>query len=111
MATNNGTSDQSSGAPNASIPTPHPNAIAPTPLYMTSGARDNVHPEDLLLCIARHFAGDWGDLCPEDRQENVIAVRERLRVFSVYHDRQGVKFYIISEADRSATTCLLPQEY
>lgn len=111
MTTNNDTNDQSNGAPDAAAATPNPNAIAPTPLYMTPGARDNVHPEDLIVCIARHFAGDWGDLSPDDRAENVLAVLEGLRVFSVYHDRHGVKFYIISEADRSATTCLLPEEY
>lgn len=90
---------------------PHPNAIVPTPLYLTLGARETLHPEDLVACIARHFAGDCGDLCPEDREENELALRNGLRLFSVYHDRHGTKFYVMTEADRSATTALLPSEY
>lgn len=90
---------------------PNPHALTPTPLYMTPGARDGVNAEDLLTCIGRHFAGDWGDLDPDDRAENERSVRAALRVFSVYHDRSGVKFYIITESDRSATTVLLPSEY
>lgn len=110
MTTNNNSNEQGENVGGAAD-TPNPNATLPTPLYMTPGARDGVHPEDLLTCIARHFAGDWGDLCPEDRNENVMAVREGLRVFSVYHDRHGTKFYVISEADRSSTCALLPSEY
>jgi hypothetical protein len=45
------------------------------------------------------------------RQENERSVTQRLRLFSVYHDRNNVKFWIITEADRSATTILLPEDY
>jgi hypothetical protein len=66
---------------------------------------------DLVRGLERHASADWGDVCEEDRQENEFALREGLRLFSVYHDRNGVKFWVITEADRSATTVLLPENY
>ena len=60
--------------------------------------------------IARHATGDWGDLCAFDRRQNGIALREGLRVLSSYPVGEG-RLWIITEADRSATTLLLPEEY
>jgi len=77
----------------------------------TRNALDTLHPEDVLACMARHNAGDWGELCEEDRQANEQALAHGGRLFSVYHDRNGAKFYIITECDRSATTVLLPEDY
>jgi hypothetical protein len=60
--------------------------------------------------LARHATGDWGDLCTFDRRQNVIALREGYRVLSSYPiGRECV--WIITEADRSVTTILLPEEY
>jgi hypothetical protein len=64
-------------------------------------------PFDLL---ARHATGDWGDLCAFDRHQNEIALRDGLRVFSSYEISAG-RVWIITEADRSITTILLPEEY
>jgi hypothetical protein len=86
-------------------------SIKPTRLVMTPGARDGVHPDDMLAAVARHFAGDWGELSDDDRRANELAVVGGERVFSAYHDRQRVKFYVITEADRSSTCVLLPDEY
>lgn len=61
--------------------------------------------------INRHVHGDWGDLDGKDREANEDALAHGGRVFSVYHTRKGVKLWIITEADRSATTILLPEEY
>lgn len=61
--------------------------------------------------LARHAAGDWGEVGPEDREENELSVREGFRVLSAYTLKTGVKIWIITEADRSATTVLLPEEY
>jgi|SRR5579872_2507193 len=61
--------------------------------------------------INRHVHGDWGDLDGEDREANEDALVHGGRVFSVYHTRKGVTLWIITEADRSATTILLPEEY
>jgi hypothetical protein len=60
--------------------------------------------------IARHAAGDWGDLCAFDRRQNEIALRNGYRVFSSYEMITG-RVWIITEADRSITTILLPEEY
>jgi hypothetical protein len=65
------------------------------------------HPFDLLT---RHATGDWGELCAFDRRQNEIALREGLRIFSSYKVPAG-RVWIITEADRSFTTILLPEEY
>ncbi len=65
------------------------------------------HPFDLL---ARHASGDWGNLCAFDQRQNEIALREGYRVLSSYDVPQG-RVWIITEADRSITTILLPEEY
>ncbi|MGH3145318.1 MAG: hypothetical protein ACRDTR_05900 [Rubrobacter sp.] len=65
------------------------------------------HPFELL---ARHATGDWGELCAFDRRQNEIALRDGHRILSSYPvGKQRV--WIITEADRSVTTILLPHEY
>lgn len=59
----------------------------------------------------RHLTGDWGDLTPEDHRENELSVREGFRILSAYALSNGTKIWIITEADRSSTTILLPDEY
>ena len=62
--------------------------------------------------LARHEAGDWGEVGAEDWQENELSVRDGFRILSAYTlGKTGVKIWIITEADRSATTILLPEEY
>ena len=61
--------------------------------------------------VARHIRGDWGDACDEDRQANEDALRNGGRLLSVYRTAKGLKLWIITEADRSITTILLPEEY
>mgnify|MGYP000163561286 CR=1 FL=1 len=80
-------------------------------LVITRGALDVLHRPDVDASLMRHRAGDWGDLCAEDVEANKAALAQGLRVLSVYHDRSGTKFWIITEADRSVTTILLPEEY
>ncbi len=66
--------------------------------------------EDPFGYIARHAAGDWGNLCAFDRRQNEIALRDGYRVLSSYP--VGMEHvWIITEADRSVTTMLLPKEY
>jgi len=69
-----------------------------------------VSSDELLASLARHARCDWGELSEEDRKENDFAVSRRLRILSAYR-AGGVKYWIITEADRSATTILLPDEY
>jgi len=78
---------------------------------ITPNARMSLHPIDVGIAIGRHIRCDWGDTVPEDAAENEFSLDKYLRLFSVYHDRAGVKFWIITEADRSATTILLPEDY
>jgi hypothetical protein len=63
---------------------------------------------DLLM---RHGSGDWGDMSAEDRKANGLAVKAGGRVFSAYNVAAGGQVWVITEADRSVTTFLLPEEY
>jgi hypothetical protein len=78
-------------------------------ILATPGALDlgvNFYP-----FLYRHQRGDWGDLVAEDKAENDYSVKQGLRILSAYHTPDGIKFWIITEADRSVTTILLPQDY
>ena len=66
--------------------------------------------EDPFDYLARHASGDWGELCAFDLRQNEIALREGLRIFSSYDTTAG-RCWIITEANRSVTTILLPEEY
>jgi hypothetical protein len=61
--------------------------------------------------VARHARLERGELSEEDHRENLFSVDKPLRVFSAFKTRDGVKLWVITEADRSATTILLPDEY
>lgn len=61
--------------------------------------------------LRRHVTGDWGDLDEHDRAENELSIREGFRLLSAYALRDGTKIWVITEADRSSTTILLPSEY
>jgi len=65
---------------------------------------------NLLALLQRHLSGDWGDLCEEDKAENEFSLQNGYRLLSAYDTPFG-KLWIITEADRSATTFLLPEEY
>ena len=84
-------------------------------IYLTRGVNDKI-AEDVafaafvLKSIQRHCTKDWGDLTPDDKQANDMALVEGTRILSAYI--QGLyKIWIITEADRSATTILFPEEY
>ena len=64
----------------------------------------------LSTYLQRHLFGDWGELCPEDITENNFSLTNGYRLLSSYSTPFG-KLWIITEADRSATTLLLPSEY
>ena len=80
-------------------------------IVSTPNALAHLTQEDILLGIQRHQAGDWGDVCAEDRQANDQALVHGTRILSVYHAANGTKFWVIMEADRSMTTVLLPEDY
>ena len=71
-----------------------------------------VSGDDLSIFLARHQSGDWGDVDVHDRKENQRSLEQRLRLMSVYTlSITGVKIWVITEADRSSTCILLPEEY
>ena len=86
-------------------------------LMMTVGVNDKVaenseFAEFLTKSLARHVTGDWGDMSKEDVAENNLALKEgNLRIFSAYENSNLPKIWIITEADRSVTTILFPDEY
>jgi hypothetical protein len=77
-------------------------------IVSTPNALNQLMQDDILLAIQRHQAGDWGD---GDNGANERALSEGLRLWSVYRAANGTKFWLITEADRSATTVLLPEDY
>jgi hypothetical protein len=64
-----------------------------------------------LEFLSRHLRGDWGELCPEDKTENELSLKHGYRLMSSYEVTNAEKLWIITEADRSVTTLLLPTEY
>ena len=80
-------------------------------IVSTPNALSRLTQEDILMGIKRHQAGDWGDVTENSRQANERALMEHTRLLSVYHAESGIKFWLITEADRSATTVLLPEDY
>lgn len=80
-------------------------------LVATPNALEHIPNPEILAALQRHLTGDWGDVDEHDRQENELSLKEGYRLLSVYRSARGVKFWIITEADRSATTVLLPEDY
>jgi len=80
-------------------------------IVATPNALTRIAQADLSAAIERHMAGDWGDVAEDDHAENELSLKRGLRLLSVYHTVTGVKFWIITEADRSTTTVLMPEDY
>ena len=69
------------------------------------------HSMTLMQFLQRHVTGDFGDLCAEDKEANNEAIWNGERILSSYKINATDKLWIITEADRSSTCCLLPEEY
>src|SRR5688500_15045922 len=80
-------------------------------LVATPGAMAALTDVEAADAVLRHVRGDWGDVDAVDWRENDLAVKQELRIFSVYHTKDGTKFWVITEADRSVTTVMLPEDY
>jgi hypothetical protein len=82
-------------------------------MFLTPGAIEALEDagQSQQELISRHARLEQGELCDEDHQENLFSVDKALRIFSAYQTSAGVKLWVITEADRSATTILLPSEY
>lgn len=79
-------------------------------VVMTANAAAQLAAEDIQKALTRHAAGDWGEICEDDRKENELSLKEGFRLLSVYRSGE-TKFWIITEADRSVTTFLMPEDY
>ena len=66
------------------------------------------HPAEFL---DRHVSGDWGEVPEADKQENEVSVEQGFRILSAYTTSAGDRIWILTEADRSVTSILLPSEY
>jgi len=82
-------------------------SVVATPGALKFCNTNNINP---LLLLSRHSAGDFGDLSADDVAANVQAIKHNLRLFSSYKFADG-KVWVITEADRSSTCLLLPNEY
>ena len=85
-----------------------PGQIVATPGALAALQEAGDRPADLLR---RHLSGDWGEVDEHDRRENEYSLQHGLRLLSAYTLADGTKLWIITEADRSSTTLLLPSEY
>jgi hypothetical protein len=77
----------------------------------TPGALEHLADGEATRLFIRHMSGDWGEVDDEDRATNDWMAENGGRVLSAYHTADGTKVWIITEADRHATTILLPDEY
>lgn len=85
-----------------------PGEVVSTPGALEAMLASNVSP---LALLHRHLRGDWGDLDKHDKQLNDLAIKDGLRIFSAYNITPTIKIWVITEADRSSTACILPSEY
>jgi hypothetical protein len=93
--------------------TPSPVRFQLGRIYLTPGSIDALEnagqsPQEF---INRHARLEQGELTDEDYKENLFSADKRLRIFSAFRTSQGIKIWVITEADRSVTTLLLPDEY
>ena len=81
--------------------------------YVTPGAEEAlmIAGQTVIEFFRRHMSNDWGELSEEDVRENELSLKEGFRLLSAYRTAKGQKLWIITEADRSSTTILLPSEY
>ena len=81
--------------------------------FITPGAEEAIQiaGQTEIEFLRRHMSCDWSELSEDDIQENELSLKEGFRLLSAYQTGKGQKLWIITEADRSATTILLPSEY
>ncbi len=87
--------------------------FSPGQIVATPGFIQAMHDagDKIVPFLLRHVQGDWGELDEHDRRENEFSLAKGFRLLSAYTLSDGTKFWVITEADRSVTTFLLPEEY
>jgi hypothetical protein len=83
----------------------------PGRIVITANAARELAGDDVTIALRRHLRGDWGELELPDREANDRALVHGSRLLSAYASSTGLRFWIITEHDRSATTVLLPEDY
>lgn len=78
---------------------------------ITANAKNVLNMPCVNKALSRYIYGDWGNVCDEDARANDAAVKNGERILGSYKSTDGIKFWIITEADRSYTTILLPEDY
>lgn len=95
---------------------PFPRLVIANPKFplgqvvMTANASEQLPSVEVAHALCRHASGDWGEVPDADREENELSLQEGYRLMSVYRAGETV-FWIITEADRSVTTVLMPDDY
>jgi hypothetical protein len=79
-------------------------------IVVTTGVLQAVPELDQFVALNRHAQCDWGDISEDDKLANENGLKHKERLMSVFFGHNGIKFWIITEADRSCTTLLLPEE-
>jgi hypothetical protein len=79
-------------------------------IVITANAQSTLDPADVQQGLSRHARNDWGEVCPDDARSNADALKHGHRLMSVY-GQGDQRFWIITEADRSVTTVLMPEDY
>jgi len=80
-------------------------------IVATPAALGRVSQPDIVAALRRHAVGDWGEIDAHDRAANDDALKSNERILSVYRSTNGTTFWVLTEADRSVTTVLLPDDY
>lgn len=82
-------------------------------IFLTVGAKEAFEEsgQNAFEFLSRHQTGDWGIVGKEDWKENEFSVENGFRILSAYKTKNDIKIWIITEADRSSSTILLPEEY
>lgn len=80
-------------------------------VVITQGAQRVLSAEEVERSLLRHAEGDWGDVGKGDWARNDEALENEARLLSRYRTKKGIRFWVITEWDRSVTTILLPLEY
>lgn len=93
------------------MPPPNPPPLPLGQTVATPAALGVLSRTDIVTALRRHAAGDWGEVDDEDRAANDDALTTGGRLLSVYRSANGTAFWVVTEADRSVTTVLLPEDY
>ncbi|GAA4470051.1 hypothetical protein GCM10023156_62960 [Novipirellula rosea] len=88
-----------------------PSIVSTGTVFATASVVKKLNPIDVYVALQRHRRGDWGLVSESDHEQNDLALQNGGRLLSVFEDRKQTRFWIITEADRSQSTVLLPSDY